>query len=132
MLIIYHRAMLWPQVRLSSGESKPVEVAWPVNEPRIVSHHGQGATHLPGEVPSPPAPCPRASCAAWGLWGPLVLTGAEQNSNYETAHVCGNATNFVSFRARNPACRILNRSGQLTLSQASKPASWWLRVSRVI
>ena len=36
-------------VRLSSGESKPVEVAWPVNEPRIVSHHGQGATHLPGE-----------------------------------------------------------------------------------
>ena len=70
MLIIYRRAMLWPQVRLSSGESKPVEVAWPVNEPRIVSHHGQGATHLPGEVPSTPPlpPVPRASCAAWGLW----------------------------------------------------------------
>ena len=100
MLIIYHRAMLWPQVRLSSGESKPVEVAWPVNEPRIVSHHGQGATHLPGEVPSlPPAPLSPAPLAPPGAFGPLVLTGAEQNSNYETAHVCGNATNFVSFRA---------------------------------
>ena len=37
------------QIRLTTTHSKPVEVQWPINEPRIVSHHSQGAHHLPGE-----------------------------------------------------------------------------------